>query len=142
MNNRKPTHIETIYVTETDHRRLIELLNAHAGRRDADVLDQLEDELGRAIVVPSDQIPPNVVTMNSRIVFEDDKGQRREVSLVYPRDADPSSGKLSVLAPVGAALLGLSVGQTIEWPLPGDRTATLRIVSVLYQPEAAGDLHL
>jgi len=87
MNNTKPTQPETIFVTETDHRRLLELLNAHAGRRDADVLDQLEDELGRAVVVPSEQIPPNVVTMNSRIVFEDDKGQRREVSLVFPRDA-------------------------------------------------------
>ena len=93
--------------------------------------------------VPSDQIPPHVVTMNSRVRFKDESsGTELTVTLVYPGDADASTGRISILAPVGSALIGLSVGDTIEWQLPNGRTKTLRIVELLYQPEAAGDLHL
>ncbi len=109
----------------------------------ATAAEQLELELDRAVVVPQDQIPPDVVTMRSRILFEDlETGRRREATLVYPEESDVDQSRISILAPVGVAVLGLKVGDTIEWPLPNARRARLRIVEVLYQPEAAGDFHL
>jgi regulator of nucleoside diphosphate kinase len=133
----------TIFVTHRDLQRLTRLLETHGSRRDADALTALEEELEHAVVVESTQIPPDVVTMNSRVRFEDlDTGERVEIMLAYPKDADVDQGKVSVLAPVGSALLGLSVGQAIRWPLPGGTSRHLRVVSVTYQPEAAGDLDL
>ncbi len=106
-------------------------------------LNSLADELDRAEVVPPERIAGNVVTMNSRVVFRDEEtGESREVSLVYPNDSDPDHGRISIFAPVGTALLGLSMGQTIDWPLPQGRLKRYRVVEVLYQPEAAGHLHL
>ena len=132
-----------IFITKPDMERLRSLVDAAPSKRDSAAADLLDDELSRAVVVPQDEIPAEVVTMNSRVVFEDAaNGRRREITLVYPPAADANAGRVSVLAPVGAALLGLSVGQEIDWPLPGGRTTRLRIVSVEYQPEAAGDLHL
>ncbi len=133
----------TVFVTRQDFDRLTQLLESHVSRRDKSALTALEEELGRASVVESTKIPADVVTMNSRVRFEDlDTGERSEVTLVYPQDGNVDEGKISVLAPVGSALLGLSVGQSISWPLPGVKTRNLRVVSVTYQPEAAGDLDL
>ena len=86
----------------------------------------------------SHQIPADVITMNSTARFMDEtSGKEFELTLVYPDDALMSSdGTVSVLAPVGSALLGLSVGQAIEWPLPGGRKMSLRVLAVTYQPEA------
>jgi len=96
----------------------------------------LAPELDRADIVPFHAVPPNVVTMNSRVVFKDETtGEFRTVTIVYPQDADPSDGRISVMAPVGSALLGLSVGQSIEWCFPDGRPRTLRVVELLYQPE-------
>jgi regulator of nucleoside diphosphate kinase len=100
----------------------------------------LAPELDRADIVPFRAVPPDVVTMNSRVAFEDETaGEFRIVTIVYPQEADPSEGKVSVMAPVGSALLGLSVGQSIEWCFPDGRPRTLRVVELLYQPEAAGN---
>jgi regulator of nucleoside diphosphate kinase len=127
-----------IYITETDLDRLEEII-----QNQSPASQVLENELANAIVVPSTDIPPDVVTMNSRVVFEDvQSGARNTVTLVYPSRADASDGYISVLAPVGVALLGLRVGQTIDWAMPAGRVRQLRIVEVLYQPEASGDLHL
>ncbi len=102
----------------------------------------LEAELERAEVVEPAQMPADVITMNSTARFRDEtSGEEHEITLVYPRDADGSHDKVSILAPVGSALLGLRVGAGIEWPLPGGRVVRLRVLSVRYQPEAAGDLH-
>ena len=77
--------------------------------------------------------------MNSRVVFEDETtAQRREVTLVYPGKADINAGKISILVPVGTALLGLRAGQSIDWELPGGQKRRYRIIEVPYQPEAAG----
>ena len=77
--------------------------------------------------------------MRSRARYRDvDTGKTRELELVYPHEADASVGKLSVLAPVGLALLGMRAGSTIRWPMPRGRTATLELLEVRYQPEAAG----
>lgn len=129
-----------IYVTHRDLDRLTALLDSTVGRRDPAARAALEDELGRAIAVESDEIPPDVVTMHSRVRFEDlDTGEDLEMTLVYPGSADVEQGRISVLAPVGSALLGLTVGQSIRWPLPSGKTRHLRVVGITYQPEAAGD---
>ena len=99
-------------------------------------------ELARADIVEPEQVPDDVITMNSTARFRDEtSGDERELTLVYPKDADGSADKLSILAPVGSALLGLRVGHRIEWPLPGGRSTALRVLSIRYQPEAAGELH-
>jgi regulator of nucleoside diphosphate kinase len=127
-----------IVVTSTDMERLRTLIDTTAG----DKADALDAELLRAEVVEPTQVPPDVVTMNSRVVYRDeDTGEEREVTLSYPKDASLEQGRVSVLAPVGAALLGLSVGQEIGWQLPGGKNKRLRIMSVTYQPQAAGHYH-
>jgi regulator of nucleoside diphosphate kinase len=125
-----------IYLTQNDADRLLKLVESQPGKR----LEKLESELVRANVVPREQIPEDVVTMNSRVVFENETtGQRREVTLVYPGSADIDAGKISVLVPIGTALLGLRVGQSIDWELPGGEKQRYRIVKVPFQPEAAGE---
>ncbi|NLY94346.1 MAG: nucleoside diphosphate kinase regulator [Myxococcales bacterium] len=133
-----------IYVTQRDKERLDSLLvTAVVSSRNREAAEALESELVNAKVVPPEEVPPDVVTMNSKVRFIDlDSDEERIVTLVYPKDADPAESKVSVLAPVGAALLGLSVGQCIDWPMPGGRVKRLKIAEVLYQPEAAGDYDL
>lgn len=125
-----------IYITEIDQTRLRNLIALEGG---PDVVD-LEHEIERAIVVDARQVARNVVTMNSRAVLHLDDEQV-EVALVYPQDADGSTGKLSVCSSVGTAILGYREGDSIDWRIP-DRTRRIRIEKVLYQPEAAGDFHL
>ena len=124
-----------ITVTETDYERIDALLD-QAGDS-VPGIRELRAELGRAHVVTSDQISDDVVTMNSTIAFENvNSGKHFELALVYPKDMDANPGKVSILAPVGSALLGLAVGQTIQWPMPGGNTLDLRVLEVRDQPEA------
>lgn len=103
----------------------------------------LETELARAVVREPAQITPDVVTMNSTVeCVEELSGQQHTLTLCYPADADGAQGKVSVMAPVGAALLGLSVGQSIDWQGPDRRPLRLRVARIPYQPEAAGHFHL
>ncbi|MEO8303053.1 MAG: nucleoside diphosphate kinase regulator [Betaproteobacteria bacterium] len=98
----------------------------------------LRAELERAIVVSPEAMPPDVVTMHSQVRYLDETaGVCRQIQIVYPEDADVGQGKVSVLAPVGAALLGLEVGQAIDWNFPAGETRRLRVEEVLYQPESA-----
>lgn len=139
---RRRPKANAITITAQDHERLAALVDRYASGRTAELAADLDDELARARVVDQSAIPPDIVTMNSRCVFRfADSGEEREVTLVYPEQADVSAGRISVLAPVGAALLGLAEGQVIEWPTP-EGARTLELVAVRYQPEAAGDLHL
>ena len=102
--------------------------------------EELEAELARAEIVPPQEMPPTVVTMNSTVKFSIQSSSKEFfLTLVYPKDVDPKGGTISILAPVGSALLGLSKGDEIEWPNPGGRTLHVRIEDVLYQPERAGD---
>lgn len=129
-----------LIVSRLDCERLEELLDAPQ----AEGLDTggLRRELERAQLLEPAQMPADVITMNSVIRFVDEgSGEEREAALVYPRDADGGAQRISILAPVGTALLGLRVGARIRWPLPGGRTASLRVLALRYQPEAAGDLH-
>jgi regulator of nucleoside diphosphate kinase len=85
-------------------------------------------------------MPADVITMNSTARFKNvDSGETREMSLVYPHDADAAAGRVSILAPVGSALLGLAVGQEIDWPGPDGRKLRLQVEAILFQPEASGD---
>jgi regulator of nucleoside diphosphate kinase len=102
----------------------------------------LEAELVRAEIVAPEDMPPNVVSMNSTVrfrVLSDDESFSR--TLVYPKDAGDSDDKISIVAPVGGALLGLSEGDEIEWPRPGGGILKVRIEEVTWQPERAGQLH-
>jgi regulator of nucleoside diphosphate kinase len=117
---------DLIMVTAADMSRL-SLLRAHAA---------LKGELDRAVVVSSVAVPPNVATMNSMVRYGDEtSGEQRSVFLVYPEKADGSAGKISVLSPLGTALLGLSEGQAIEWDFPDGSRRRLRLLEVIYQPE-------
>lgn len=125
-----------IYLTQNDLNRLLELVEAQPRKR----FEELESELVRANVVPREKIPDDVVTMNSKVVFENETTrERREITLVYPGSADIDAGRISVLVPIGTALLGLRVGQSIDWELPGGEKQRYRIVDVPFQPEAAGE---
>lgn len=131
---------ERIYITEPEHDRLRDLVEQHTEGRDAAAAERLGAELDRAVVVPPARLPPDVVSMEARVTFEDERtGTVREVVVVYPGAADATAGRISVLAPIGAALIGLRVGDAIDWPLPDGRWAELRILSVA-QPPAAGSV--
>lgn len=137
-----PMSISEIIVTQLDLQRLGAVLEA-SGPVHEDAADRLHDELVRARVVAPDTVPPDVVTMNSRVCFEDESvGVKREITLVYPPAADAAARRVSILSPLGCALLGLRVGQAIEWPLPNGRRKRYRVLAVPYQPEASGHFHL
>ncbi|WP_025040674.1 nucleoside diphosphate kinase regulator [Nitrosospira briensis] len=103
---------------------------------------ELRAELDRSEIVEPEQIPPSVVTMNSTVRFSiDSSGEDFCLTLVYPKDVDGSGDKISILAPVGSALLGLSTGDEIEWPRPGGGMIKVRIVEIVYQPEREGKFY-
>jgi regulator of nucleoside diphosphate kinase len=131
---------QDILLTEFDRRRLQGLLQVLRKRSAVDLwnLDALELELARAEVVAPECVPPNVVTMNSRVRLLDlDSGERTSVSLVFP-DAAPNDGvNVPVLSPLGLALLGCREGDVMAWPTP-EGMRKLSLERVIYQPEAAG----
>lgn len=134
----------TIYITEYDLKRLRGLVAEAklASRRGNEYLDNLEIELSRAKVVAPTEVPPDVVTMNSRVNLVDlDTQEEMVYTLVFPQEADIDQSKISVLAPIGTAMLGYGVGDTFAWQVP-DGIRRLQVRQVLYQPEAAGDYHL
>jgi regulator of nucleoside diphosphate kinase len=125
-----------IHITEMDQSRLQDLIESEQGP----AIVELEHEIERAIVVAPQQVAEDVVTMNSRVVLHLDDDER-EVSLVYPQDADERAGKLSILSDIGAAILGYRKGDAIDWVV-SDRTRRIQIDRLIYQPESAGDFHL
>lgn len=127
----------SIVVTSTDYQRLNAILDSLPH---SDAYDHLIDELERAQIVAPENVPADVVTMRSTVTFTVvSTGRTFTYTLVYPQDMDEAGEKLSILTPVGSALLGLSVGQEIEWPVADDKTTRIRIDSIAYQPEKAGD---
>lgn len=132
----------SIFVTTQDHERLAFIGRMADENLDRDDLESLARELEEASVVAPEEVPPDVVTMNSHVRLLDlDAGSSVEYTLVYPRDADYSQGKISIVAPIGAAMLGYRVGDEIDWAVPGGRRR-FEVEAVLYQPEAAGDFDL
>lgn len=130
-----------IIVSTLDADRLEDLLESLRGRA-IPGKEQLAAELARADLVEPEDVPPTVVTMNSTVRFKvENSDEEFRLTLVYPKDVDASGGSISVLAPVGSALLGLSQGDEIEWPKPGGGVLRVRIEEVTYQPERAGVFH-
>ncbi len=129
-----------VIMSSLDMERLERLLDAHelAGTPAAIALQR---ELDRAEVREPADMPPDIVTMNSCLTVTQEDGTTRDITLVYPEQSDIDAGRISVLAPVGTALLGLRKGQHIQWPGPDGKRLTLVVSGIRYQPEAAGDLH-
>lgn len=137
MRNKK------IYVTDYDSERLVEILNTIEanGQETENSFKQLKQELKRAKIVSSGLIPDNVVTMNSTVRLKDmDTNEEFTFQIAFPSDADLEKGKISVLSPVGTALLGYKVGDTVVWEVPAG-VRKLKIEKMLYQPEAAGSIY-
>lgn len=119
-----------IVVSSRDLARLEQMLESPALRGNL-AAEALAEELNRAEVVAPEQMPADVVDMHSTVECEDElSGERRKLTLVFPAEADVDSGRVSVLAPVGSALLGLSVGQSIDWEAPGGRKLRLRVAAI------------
>lgn len=133
-----------IVITEFDLERLQSLIEEmeEFPARDNRYLDELSEELLRAEVVAPEEIPPQVITMNSRVRLQDlDSKAELEYTLVFPPEANLDQGKISVLAPVGMAMIGYQVGDTISWKVPAG-VKRLKVKKILYQPEAAGDFNV
>jgi regulator of nucleoside diphosphate kinase len=130
-NRRKPA----ISISKTDHDRLVRLASATADRMPA-VSDELLSELDRARIVSDAVLPANVVRMGSTVEYHPDTGAPRTVSLVFPDEADIADGKISILTPIGTALLGLKPGQSITWQARDGRRHELTVLSVR-QPRPA-----
>lgn len=134
----------TIYLSEFDVQRLKETIREaeYTDYRGSRYVASLRSELERAKVVPPQEVPPDVITMNSKVrlldIADDDEFT---FTLVFPQDADHQQDKISILAPIGTAVLGYRVGDTISWEVP-DGIRKLKVLEILYQPEASGDYHL
>jgi regulator of nucleoside diphosphate kinase len=124
-------------LTELDHSRLSILARTDVhSRLDA---DSIEAVLQAAHQVPSRAIPPDIVTMYSRVLLTFPDGRHQNLTLCYPQDADPSEGFVSVLSPAGSSLLGLRVGERARWRTPAGDERTAEVLAVIFQPEASGD---
>lgn len=136
--------VRKLYITRFDKSRLEELIKVAGdfGGQNRKDLVSLGEELKKAEIVSSKEVPADVVTMNSKVVLRDlGTSEEMTIALVFPRDADIDSGAVSILAPVGTAILGYAKGDIVEWTVPSG-VRRIRIENVLYQPEAAGDFHL
>lgn len=118
-----------IVVTPEDHNRL-SILASDALERFPDAAQELLVELDRAKVVPADELPSNVIRMGSGVEFQSDDGKTRKVRLVFPGEADIDAGKVSILTPIGAALIGLAEGQSITWTTRDGTSRELTILAV------------
>lgn len=129
-----------ITISSLDLERLERLLDSDRAKNFPGA-DDLRRELDRADVVEPSEIPPGIVTMNSTASFRnEDTDANYEMTLVYP-DGAGAPNSVSILAPIGSALLGLSVGQSISWQLPAGKKLRLQVLEVVHQPEQSGELH-
>lgn len=131
---------KNIVITEADYGRLQRLIESSRRfrPRDAEHVADLEEELERAVVVRSGEVPHDVVTMNSRVRVQDlNSGHELVYQIVFPKDADAARNRISALAPIGTALLGYRAGTTVELQVPSG-LRRFHILNVEYQPEAAG----
>ena len=131
-NGRKPS----IIVSDIDYKRLTNL-SAGALSRIPDVAEELQTEMERSRVVPASLVPADVVQMGSTVAFETDNAPQRRMTLVFPGEADIAENKISILTPIGAALIGLKTGQSIPWTARDGRKHELTVVSV-EQPAIPG----
>ncbi|MFQ3788889.1 nucleoside diphosphate kinase regulator [Halomonas sp. A29] len=136
MSSRPP-----IIINRLDAERLQRLID-QANEKDRFVADCLEEELERGEVIDPEEIPEDVVSMNSQVQFTDLTRNRQMIrTLVYPHALANTEDGISVMAPIGAGLIGLRIGDEIDWPLPGGTEVRLRIDAILWQPEREGQFH-
>ena len=129
-----------IYITEADMQRLRPLIEGMKNSRDD--LRALEAELKQARIVTPADVPPDVITMNAKARLRDlDTGEEMIFTVVFPGNASIEHDRISVVAPIGTAMLGHRVGDEFSWEVPAG-LVRLRVEEVLYQPEAAGHFHL
>lgn len=131
----------SLFITTKDVEKLRDLIQDayYTEYRGSDYLKKLAEEIARASVVLPGQIPSDVITLNSTARLVDRETKEEMVySLVFPEDADTPQGKISILAPIGTAMLGYKAGDTFEWDTPGGKRV-IRVIEILYQPEAAGE---
>lgn len=130
---------DNILITEKDLLRIKHILSF----QDSTSYEDLELELDRAKIISDDLVPSDLVTMNSKVRFINLHDQKEmTITVVYPSEANFADGKVSVLASLGSAIIGLRAGQEINWMFPDGKTKRLRILEVIYQPEANGHWHL
>lgn len=133
-----------IFVSEFDAQRLRKLVEEarEFSQEKEDHLADLERELSHATIISPEEVPSDVITMNSKVRLTNlDTGKQVTYTLVFPDDADAEQNAISVLAPIGTAMLGYRVGNEIEWKVPAG-VRRFKVEEILYQPEAAGDFHL
>ncbi|HCP14979.1 MAG TPA: nucleoside diphosphate kinase regulator [Peptococcaceae bacterium] len=133
-----------LYITGPDKEKLLKLIDSdpELKEKNKQYIKDLELELERAAVVDPGHVPGNVITMNTKVLLRfDDAREDAAYTLVYPAEAAIRENKISVLSPIGTALLGYKAGDVIQWKVP-DGTARIHVMEVLYQPEAAGDMEL
>ena len=131
-----------LYLNELDHKRLMRLIEdaLNGITEQSNSLRSLQVELGQATVVNAEELPRDVVTMRSRVLIMLDD-EEKEITLVYPNEANHSTGKISILSPIGTAIIGYREDDVINWLTPGG-LKRIRIKKVLYQPDASGDYEL
>lgn len=137
-------HDKMIYITDQDAKRLRQLLEIAKRSQyyGSDNLQKLGAELNRATIVAATEIPHDVITMNSQVHLNDLRTSEEMIyTLVFPEEADINEGRISVLAPIGTAMLGYRAGDAISWEVPAG-VRRIKILDILYQPEASGDYHL
>ncbi len=121
----------SLVISHEDFKSIMQLLPQSAGNP----AHLLEEELGRAQLVPFSELPEDRVNMNSQVTFKDmDTGKESNITLVYPHEANAEKNCISILAPIGSALIGLRVGQEIEWPVPSGKKRIVKVTSVV-QPD-------
>lgn len=117
----------SLVISREDYQKISNLLAAS----ESDLTELLEEEIGRAQLVPAEELPADRVAMNSVVSFKDlDSNKEQEVTLVYPHEASIEEGRVSILAPVGSALIGLNVGQVIEWAMGEDKIRRIQVTAV------------
>ncbi|MBQ0707478.1 MULTISPECIES: nucleoside diphosphate kinase regulator [unclassified Ochrobactrum] len=131
-NRKKPN----IVVSEIDYERLMGLAT-NVSERLEEIAEELMAELDRAKVVPAKRLPQDVIHMGSTVEFRSNDGQERRVTLVYPGEADIAQGKISILTPIGTALIGLAPGQSISWTARDGKQHELNVLSVSNEVEIA-----
>lgn len=129
-----------MYAVINGERTLTELDFARLKLRDGHLPAELEDSFEFPTLLPSKEIPADVVTMYSQVEIVNLRSHHRQkLTLCYPRDAEPSLGFISVLSPVGSSLLGLNVGSVAHWRTPNGDECSAKVAALLFQPEASGD---
>lgn len=130
-------------VSEMDYNRLSSLFNSDLFDKDEKALQELEFELDQAEILKVEEVPENLITMNTRFCYLNvTDGKICEMTIVYPQHTDLAKRWISVTAPLGAAFLGLKTGDEVKWEFPDGKMKTLKVLNIIYQPESFGDYHL